>query len=34
VWGSTLSEGTPSMCLYCSGMSSEMASAPPTAPAA
>lgn len=34
VWGSTLSEGPPSMCLYCAGISSEMARAPPTAPAA
>lgn len=34
VWRSTLSDGPPSMCLYCSGISSEIAIAPPTAPAA
>ena len=34
VWGSTLSEGPASVCLYCAGISSEIARAPPTAPAA
>jgi hypothetical protein len=32
--GIDLERGPPSMCLYCAGMSSEMARAPPTAPAA
>lgn len=36
VWGSTLREGpaAASVCLYCAGISSEMASAPPAAPTA
>jgi len=36
VWGSTLSAGhaAASVCLYCAGISSEIARAPPTAPAA
>lgn len=34
VCGSTFKEGPPSMCLYCCGMTSLMASAPPTAPKA
>lgn len=34
VWGSTLSEGPASVCLYCACISSEMARAPPTTPTA